>query len=174
VQPRLLLPVLRRLALGEGGPAGPTKAHLAVVGQGLGKGRGTNSVERPVRPYQSVLIFLLVSGAFLLVQLAPHAPDGEAAPIRLALPDDVLIADFLRALGDATGESVRWSPRCKQIRRNRMIGEMLLEGSKADVLTDVRALLTFYELKMVSRGPAHEQVHLVTTDIHTCGLRSSD
>lgn len=140
----------------------------------MGKGRGTNSVECLVRPYQSILIFLLVSGAFILLQLTPHSPDGAAVRIRMALPDDALIADFLHALGDATGESVRWSPRCKEIRGQRFTGEIVLEGSKADVLTDARALLTFYELEMVSRGPAHERVHLVTTDIHSCGLRSSD
>lgn len=122
-----------------------------------------------------VVLLLLVSGVLSLLQSASEAPAPEAERIRLAVLEGVLIEDFLRTLRDATVDRVEWNTACKEIRGQRMIGgTWVLEGSQQRVLRDVGALLTFYELKLVSSGPVHDRVHRITYNPHTCGLCSGE
>lgn len=88
--------------------------------------------------------------------------DAVAEDARLALGEEhVSMEDFLRAVSTLTDTPLVWDPDDKQIRSAKVKGNVTITAPKEDILSVVRALLTFYDLVMTPVGPADHQVQLV-------------
>ena len=88
--------------------------------------------------------------------------DAHAEDAQLFLPDEqVPIEDFLRNVAKLTDTPLVWNPEDTDIKRKNIKGNVTIRASKKDILSVVRALLTFYDLVMTPVGPPEYQVQVV-------------
>ena len=119
----------------------------------------------------ALLSTLLLALGSALPGLSPAAqarPD-EAVEITIA-EEPVDMEDFLRVVARTTGKQLIWNPQDKNIRGKKIIGGLVLKGSKEDFLGLVRSVLTFYELVMIPVGPSGSDVILIADARQTSSI----
>jgi general secretion pathway protein D len=109
-----------------------------------------------------VLAGLLVALLALVVgpDLLPEA-GAEEEPIEIVVTEKLDMETFLQIVGRMTEYPLYWDPNTRGLKQKEIIGATNLKAPKKEILSLVRALLTFYELMLVPVGPQGYQIYLV-------------
>ena len=95
---------------------------------------------------------LLVPLLLAAVVLAPTAAQAKEERTTLNVMADTEITALLEQVRQTTGYSIIWNPADKNIRGKKVTGGTKFVGTAADIFSQFRAFLTFYELVVVPLG----------------------
>ncbi len=100
-----------------------------------------------------LLLTALVLVACVLA--GPGTRSSSAEDVTIKIQEDADIEQVLKQMSSALDVRIVWDPNDKQIRGKR-VSDLDFTGSRADVFSRLRALLTFYELVMIPVGPGSD------------------